>query len=82
VLVGKAEGILRVAGILNGTSLVARPFSSDVPARTIALTARPTSAHRRDFDLLAEFILTRLRETAKPMPPRRARTARTKTEPV
>jgi LysR family hydrogen peroxide-inducible transcriptional activator len=61
------------AGILNGTSLVARPFSTDVPARTIALAARPTSAHRRDFELLADFILARLRETYKRMPPSRAR---------
>jgi LysR family hydrogen peroxide-inducible transcriptional activator len=63
------------AGILNGTALVARPFSTDVPSRTIALAARPSSAHRRDFDLLAEFILARLRETQRPTPPRRARTA-------
>jgi LysR family hydrogen peroxide-inducible transcriptional activator len=57
------------AGILNGTSLVARPFSTDVPARIIALVVRPTSAHRRDFDLLAEFIVARARErgsVAKP----------------
>jgi LysR family hydrogen peroxide-inducible transcriptional activator len=45
------------AGILNGTQLVARPFSTQVPARTIALVARPTSAHRRDFDLLAEAVV-------------------------
>src|SRR5262245_10332155 len=32
------------AGILNGTGLVARPFSTHVPARTIALVARPTTA--------------------------------------
>lgn len=63
------------AGLLNGTALVARPFSTDVPARTIALVARPTSAHRRDFELLAEFILARLKASARPMPPRRSRTA-------
>jgi LysR family hydrogen peroxide-inducible transcriptional activator len=69
------------AGILNGTSLVARPFSTDVPARTIALVARPTSAHRRDFEVLAAFILARLQESAKPMPPRRSRTGtRTRAE--
>lgn len=60
------------AGILNGTSLVARPFSIEVPARTVALAARPTSAHRRDFDVLAEFILARMREVRSPTPPRRA----------
>jgi LysR family transcriptional regulator, hydrogen peroxide-inducible genes activator len=69
------------AGILNGTSLVARPFSSDVPARTIALAARPTSAHRRDFELLAEFILTRLRSLRGPIPPRRARVGKGRDEP-
>lgn len=52
------------AGILNGTSLVARPFSTQVPAREIALAARPASAHRRDFDLLAEFIVERARAAA------------------
>ena len=62
------------SGILNGTSLVARPFSTEVPARTIALATRPTSAHRRDFEVLAEFILARLRESAKPLPPRRTAT--------
>jgi LysR family hydrogen peroxide-inducible transcriptional activator len=61
------------AGILNGTALVARPFSTDVPSRTIALAARQTSAHRRDFELLAEFILARLRQSAGPLPPRRSR---------
>ncbi len=45
------------AGILNGTGLVARPFSTQVPARTIALAARPTSARRRDFDLFADLVV-------------------------
>ena len=44
------------AGILNGTSLVARPFASRVPARTIALVSRPGGAHGRDADLMAAFI--------------------------
>jgi LysR family hydrogen peroxide-inducible transcriptional activator len=62
------------AGILNGTSLVARPFAVDVPARTIALAARPTSAHRRDFELLAEFIVARARQAASVrLPSRRPR---------
>jgi len=59
------------AGILNGTSLVARPFSSQVPARDIALATRPTSAHRRDFDLLAEFIVARAREKSVARKPSR-----------
>jgi LysR family transcriptional regulator, hydrogen peroxide-inducible genes activator len=44
------------AGILHGTGLVARPFSARVPARTIALAARPSSARGRDLDLLADFL--------------------------
>jgi len=47
------------AGILNGTSLVARPFASRVPARTIALVSRPGGAHGRDADLIAAFIAER-----------------------
>ena len=59
------------AGILNGTGLVARPFSTEVPARTVALVARGTSAHRRDFDLLAEFIVDQVRKTGAPRAPSR-----------
>jgi LysR family hydrogen peroxide-inducible transcriptional activator len=44
------------AGILSGTSLVARPFAQRVPARTIALVSRGGGAHGRDADLLAAFI--------------------------
>ena len=65
------------AGILNGTSLVARPFSTEVPARSIALVARPTSAHRRDFELLAEFIIARARERAGGAKPSRRPRVRT-----
>ena len=43
------------AGILNGTNLIARPFSTRVPARTLALAARPSSARGKDLDLLADF---------------------------
>jgi LysR family transcriptional regulator, hydrogen peroxide-inducible genes activator len=53
------------AGILNGTSLVARPFASRVPARTIALVARPGGAHGRDGDLLATFVTARAAPKAK-----------------
>ncbi len=45
------------AGILHGTGLVARPFATRVPARTLALAARPSSARGRDLDLLAEFLV-------------------------
>jgi LysR family hydrogen peroxide-inducible transcriptional activator len=64
------------AGILNGTSLVARPFSTQVPARDIALATRPTSAHRREFDLLAQFIVDRARDAAAiRLPSRKVRSA-------
>jgi LysR family hydrogen peroxide-inducible transcriptional activator len=45
------------AGILKGTRLVARPFASPAPSRTLALVARRTSPRRRDADLLAEFLI-------------------------
>jgi LysR family transcriptional regulator, hydrogen peroxide-inducible genes activator len=45
------------AGALKGTQLVARPFSTRVPARTIALVARRSTPFLRDFELLAELIL-------------------------
>jgi LysR family transcriptional regulator, hydrogen peroxide-inducible genes activator len=43
------------ADILHGTGLVARPFAARVPARTLALAARPSNARGRDLDLLADF---------------------------
>ena len=57
------------AGLLNGTNLVARPFSVRVPARTLVLAARPASARTADLDLLAGFI----REHAAPRLPGGAR---------
>ena len=50
-------GITLDAGILKGTRLVARPFSSSAPSRTLALVARRTSPRLRDADLLAEFLI-------------------------
>ena len=47
------------AGILDRTSLIARPFSTRVPARTVALVARPTGASVRDVELLAEVLSRR-----------------------
>ena len=44
-------------GILKGTHLVSRPFATQVPSRMIALVARPSSARKTDFDLLADFIV-------------------------
>ncbi len=43
------------AGILQGTGLVARPFGTRVPARTLALATRASSARANDLDRLAEF---------------------------
>jgi LysR family hydrogen peroxide-inducible transcriptional activator len=45
------------AGILKGTRLAARPFSPPAPSRMLALVARRTSPHRRDADLLADFLI-------------------------
>ena len=53
------------AGVLNGTRLVARPFSARVPARTIALVMRKTDPHTRDFGLLADLIIERNREATR-----------------
>jgi LysR family hydrogen peroxide-inducible transcriptional activator len=54
------------AGILKGTKLIARPFASPAPARTLALVARRTSPRVRDAQLLAEFILKQRRRGARP----------------
>lgn len=44
------------SGLLAGTALVARPFTTQVPSRTIALLHRPTSARIEDFAHLARFV--------------------------
>jgi len=49
------------AGILKSTRLVARPFASAAPSRTLALVARRTSPRRRDADLLSEFLVAQHR---------------------
>jgi LysR family hydrogen peroxide-inducible transcriptional activator len=53
------------AGILKGTRLVARPFSSRAPSRTLALVARRTSPRLRDADLLAEFLIEQHRRSGR-----------------
>ena len=58
-------GITLDAGILKGTRLVARPFSSPAPSRTLALVARRTSSRRRDADLLAEFLILQHARSAR-----------------
>jgi len=54
------------AGILKSTRLVARPFASPAPSRTLALVARRTSPRRRDADLLAEFLVAQHRLAIRP----------------
>lgn len=57
------------AGVLKGTRLIARPFSPHIPSRTVALVTRPGSPRRRDFELLADFMIEherRLRSTTVP----------------
>ena len=44
------------AGILNGTRLVARPFSRSTPSRTLALAARPSSGRLAEMELLGKTI--------------------------
>jgi LysR family transcriptional regulator, hydrogen peroxide-inducible genes activator len=66
------EVILK-AGVLKGTRLIARPFASPAPSRTLALVARKTSPRQRDAELLAEFILEQRRRAGRAgVPPRRA----------
>jgi LysR family hydrogen peroxide-inducible transcriptional activator len=44
------------AGILDNTSVTARPLEADNPARTIALVWRRASPREKDFRLLAEVL--------------------------
>jgi len=53
------------AGILKGTKLLARPFASPAPSRTLALATRRTSPRVRDAELLAEFIVEHHRRSGR-----------------
>ena len=44
------------SGLLNGSSLQARPLAPPAPVRTIALVTRPTSAHMAEFEAIADLI--------------------------
>lgn len=46
-------------GLLNGTSLVARPLSQPAPKRIIALVARSSTVHMEEFEALSEIISKR-----------------------
>ena len=63
------------AGLLKGTKLVARPFASPAPSRTLALVTRRTSPRVRDVELLAEFILEHHRRGGRPGIPALRRSA-------
>ena len=66
------------AGLLKGTRLIARPFASPAPSRTLALVTRRTSPRRREAELLAEFILDQRRRGGRPgVPAHRRNTPRT-----
>lgn len=62
------------AGILRGTKLIARPFSSQGPSRTVALAARPAGARRVDVEMLGDFFQKHYREQSKARPASRLKT--------
>ena len=61
------------AGILNGTRLIARPFATNVPSRTIALVTRPSGSRRGDVGLLAKFFEDHARKAGRTKVPSRSR---------
>ncbi len=61
------------AGILNGTRLIARPFATNVPSRTIALVTRPSGSRRGDVELLAAFFQDHARKAGRTKVPSRSR---------
>ncbi|MGQ0752730.1 MAG: hydrogen peroxide-inducible genes activator [Betaproteobacteria bacterium] len=64
------------SGILNGTRLVARPFSKELPSRTIALVLRRESSLQREAGLFAQHVLEYLEsERRRGTKPRSARSA-------
>lgn len=61
------------AGLLNGTSLITRPFANHVPARTIALATRPGGSRRADVEMLAKFFEEHARRAARSRVPSRSK---------
>jgi LysR family hydrogen peroxide-inducible transcriptional activator len=59
------------AGLLNGTSVVARPIGAPAPRRGIALVARASTARTTELDALAQIAQTLAREPKR----RRAKAA-------
>jgi len=60
-------------GILKGTRLVARPFATPAPARTLALVARRTHPRLAEMTLLGDFIVEQHRNAARRGGPERRR---------
>lgn len=52
-------------GLLNGTSLVAKPLAQPAPKRVIALVARASTAHLDEFEAFSECIEERFRRVEK-----------------
>jgi LysR family hydrogen peroxide-inducible transcriptional activator len=52
-------------GLLNGTSLVARPLAPPAPKRVIALLARSSTAHLEEFKVFSDCIQERFKRSAK-----------------
>jgi len=61
------------AGILNGTNLIARPFATQVPSRTIALVSRPAGSRRADVEVLGKFFVEHARRSARLKVPSRSK---------
>jgi LysR family hydrogen peroxide-inducible transcriptional activator len=67
-------------GILNLLKTIGRPLESPAPNRTIALVARPSSPHMREFDIIATMISDQHRQRAQAVtsPLTRRRVTKTK----
>lgn len=52
-------------GLLNGTTLIARPLAPPIPKRVIALVARASTAHIEEFQALSESIEARFKSTPR-----------------
>ncbi len=53
------------SGILSHLDTIARPLESPTPSRTIALVARPSSPHIREFEILGKIISDQHRQRAQ-----------------
>jgi len=54
------------SGLLNGSSLIARPIGSPAPRRTLALLARTSTARIEAFTALADIAMRTVREPGRP----------------